>query len=123
MTEEEFKTHINAVIATKLQRYQKLSEQVKDNWEEIVTYTFQFNRRIAYAEELKKISKVDLIQFYKDKLLPSLLRRKLSVQIFGVNAVIPDAIAEENAVYIPVGGESEFKSNMFFYPARNGSKL
>jgi secreted Zn-dependent insulinase-like peptidase len=47
LPDEEFQNHIDALVSTKLQKYNKLSEEVKDYWEEIINQTYQFTRSMC----------------------------------------------------------------------------
>jgi secreted Zn-dependent insulinase-like peptidase len=85
-------------------------------------YTNCFKEAL-YAEEMKKLTKAELLEFYKEKLVAPASRRKVTLQVFGVNSPVPSAESAANTVVIPYGREHEFKSTMPFYPARAGSKL
>lgn len=44
MPDEEFQSNINALILLKTQTRQRLTLEVRDHWEEIQNWSFQFDR-------------------------------------------------------------------------------
>jgi len=123
MSDEEFKTQVEAVITVKLQKFQNLGEEVASNWEEVFNQTCQFNRRFVVADELRKITKEELVQFYREKMLKENTRRRYSLRIYGINSPLVPEEASSSMVIIHDGKESEFKSSMPFYPSRSFAQL
>jgi len=123
MKEEEFQTQIEAVISVKLQKYQNLGEEVATNWEEVFNQTYQFNRRFTVADELRKISKAEMLHFFREKILNENSLRRYSLRIYGINSPLIQVQSSDHVVVIPDGKEAEFKSCMPFHPARSFSKL
>jgi len=125
LSDEEFTNQVKAVISSKLENFPNLAEEVKYNWEEISNLTFLFNRKFLYADEFKKISKQELLQFYREKISSSETSKRVSLQIFGNKCtLIPtDSSLEKSIFSIKPSFESEFKGSMPLYPARTGSRL
>lgn len=82
MTDEEFKTHVDALILTKLEEPKKMSKQSDIYWNEIMGHQYNFDRENAEVAELKTFNKDDLATFFKDLVDPeSKNRKKLAIYI------------------------------------------
>lgn len=64
MTDEEFKTHVEALALTKLEEPKKMTKQCEIYWNEIISHQYHFDRENDEVEELRKLTKADLIQFF-----------------------------------------------------------
>ena len=82
MTDEEFQMHVDALILTKLEEPKKMSKQCDIYWNEIASHQYQFEREQIEVNELRKITKAELYDFYKKFIsAESKHRRKLAVYI------------------------------------------
>jgi insulysin len=63
MTDEEFKQHVDALVLNKLEEPKKMSKQVDIYWSEIISHQYHFEREQVEVEELKKLTKADLVEF------------------------------------------------------------
>ncbi|RNA20606.1 insulin-degrading enzyme isoform X1, partial [Brachionus plicatilis] len=82
MTDEEFKTHVEALALIKLEEPKRMSKQCDVYWNEISSHQYNFDREKIEVEELRKLSKNELIEFYNTFISSkSNARRKLAVYI------------------------------------------
>jgi insulysin len=63
MSDDEFKQHVDALVLNKLEEPKKMSKQVDIYWSEIVAHQYHFEREQVEVDELKKLTKSDLVQF------------------------------------------------------------
>merc|ERR1719468_1173981 len=61
---EEFKVHVDALALNKLEEPKKMSKQCDIYWSEVVNHQYNFEREAAEVEELKKLTKNDLAEFF-----------------------------------------------------------
>jgi len=82
MTNDEFKVHVDALTLTKLEEPKKMSKQCDLFWSEVISHTYNFNREKSEVEELKILTKDDLVKFF-DKMIDSESkeRRRLAIYI------------------------------------------
>lgn len=69
MSDEEFKQHVDALILNKLEEPKKMSRQMDIYWSEIASHQYHFEREKIEVEEIKKLTKSDLIEFMQVKTL------------------------------------------------------
>jgi insulysin len=84
MSDDEFKTNVDALIDNKLEKHKNLQEQSSFYWSEIELGTLKFDRKEIEVAELRKLTKQDLIYFFDNYIkhgCPG--RRKLTVQVYG----------------------------------------
>jgi insulysin len=79
LSDELFKTHVNAVINEKKQRDLKLSEEVYRNADEIKKHKYQFDRREKQVAILEDMNKEELIKFYVDTFVNNVKRLDVEV--------------------------------------------
>jgi len=121
MTEEQYQVEVAAVAAKKMEKFTKLAQEVKYHWEEISNETFLWDRRELYIEELKKITKEDLIKFYERYVFSTSTRRKVACQVFGCKATMQPSHASYSDKHSKVmlkGEERRFKESMPFHPSK-----
>jgi len=83
MTDDEFKLHVDALALTKLEQPKKMPKQCDIYWNEISSHQYNFDRENIEVEELKKLTKADLLEFfYRFISADSKQRRKLAVYIY-----------------------------------------
>ena len=77
MTDDEFQTHVQALVTTKLEEPKKLSKQGDIYWNEISSHQYHFEREQCEVDEIKKLTKINTHICVESK-----KRRKLSTYIF-----------------------------------------
>lgn len=84
MTNDEFKSNVNALIDMKLEKHKNLREESRFYWREITDGTLKFDRREAEVAALKKLTQQELIEFFNENVKVGATRKKtLSVQVHG----------------------------------------
>ena len=87
MEEKEFNEQVQSLIAVKSEKLKNLSEEAKRYWKEIDEGTLHFKRQDLEVEELKKLTKQDLLEFSKSQFdANSKDRRKLSIRVISTKA-------------------------------------
>lgn len=82
MTEDDFETARDSLIKLKALPDTELKEEIQRNWTEITEEEYIFDRRFREIEHLKRLSKEDVIEFYKN-IISKEMKRKLSIQVMG----------------------------------------
>ncbi|XP_055383724.1 insulin-degrading enzyme-like isoform X1 [Condylostylus longicornis] len=122
MPKEEFERYKNALITLKLEKPKKMNTQFYKDLNEITLAQYHFERDQAECEIIKKISKEEIISFYKTYILKSSSkRRSLSIHIMSTVKKSDDAEQPmENGVlsdnYQLITDLSAFKSSKELYP-------
>ncbi|MBA0734148.1 hypothetical protein Gogos_018091, partial [Gossypium gossypioides] len=84
MTNDEFKSNVNALIDMKLEKHKNLREESRFYWREITDGTLKFDRREAEVAALKKLTQEELIEFFNENVKVGATRKKtLSVRVHG----------------------------------------
>ncbi|MBA0642157.1 hypothetical protein Goklo_026595, partial [Gossypium klotzschianum] len=84
MTNDEFKSNVNALIDMKLEKHKNLREESRFYWREITDGTLKFDRREAEVAALKKLTQQELIEFFNENVKVGATRKKtLSVRVHG----------------------------------------
>nr|XP_009388449.1 PREDICTED: insulin-degrading enzyme-like 1, peroxisomal isoform X2 [Musa acuminata subsp. malaccensis] len=84
MTNEEYKSNVNALIDMKLEKHKNLREESAFYWREIVDGTLKFDRRESEVAALRELSKEELLDFFSTYVKVDAPQRKtLSVQVYG----------------------------------------
>ena len=82
MSEEEFETNKQGLVAKRLEKPKKLSARAARYWNEIVCQQYNFNRDEIETKELKNITKENIIEFFDIYVCPkSNTRKKLACYI------------------------------------------
>ncbi|KAK7485900.1 hypothetical protein BaRGS_00022895, partial [Batillaria attramentaria] len=82
LSEEDFQKHVSALATKRLELPKRLAVQNAKFWSEIISQQYNFDRDNVEVAFLRKITKDDLYQFYKDMIAHDAPRRhKLSVHI------------------------------------------
>ncbi|KAL3928885.1 MAG: hypothetical protein SGARI_004909 [Bacillariaceae sp.] len=82
LTEEEFQTNVDTVVASFLEKNKNLGEESSRYWHVIQNKTFQFRRMQLIAEQVKQLSKSQVLQFFdKYVAVNGPCRHKLCVQV------------------------------------------
>lgn len=69
LSEKEFHTHVEALAVKRLEKPKTIMQQASKYWMEIYIRQYNFNRDKVEVEELRKLTKNDLIQFMKVSIL------------------------------------------------------
>eukprot|EP00794_Sanderia_malayensis_P007262 gene7262-8072_t len=84
LSDKEFSNNIEALVIKKLEEPKKLSDECHKYWVEITSKQYNFRRPNIEAEDLKKITKKDILDFYDKLLGPGASKRhKIAVYILG----------------------------------------
>ncbi|KAL5986542.1 Insulin-degrading enzyme-like 1, peroxisomal [Asimina triloba] len=84
MTDDEFKSNVNALIDMKLEKHKNLREESAFFWREIVDGTLKFERRECEVGALRELKKQELIDFFNEHInLGAPQRKSLSVRVYG----------------------------------------
>lgn len=84
MSDDEFKSNVNALIDSKLEKHKNLREESRFYWREIDDGTLKFDRKEVEVAVLRNLTKEDLIEFFSTYIkLGAPKRRKLSLQVYG----------------------------------------
>ena len=119
MKEEEFETNKHGLIAKRMEKPKKLSGRAGKYWSEIVSQQYNFNRDEVETDDLKNITKDNILEFFDTYIDPkSSIRKKL------VCYVVPSDTSEIKEETIPeleitpenVTDVTAFKSSLSLYP-------
>ncbi|XP_029031759.1 insulin-degrading enzyme isoform X2 [Betta splendens] len=82
MSEEAFQKHIQALAIRRLDKPKKLSAECAKYWGEIISQQYNFDRDNIEVAYLKTLTKENITQFYKDRLMVEAPKRhKVSVHV------------------------------------------
>ncbi|CAG8596514.1 4609_t:CDS:10, partial [Acaulospora morrowiae] len=82
MPEEEYQKQVQSLITKKLEKPKNLSQEARRYWEHINSGYYDFDKVENEVSEIRKITKSDLLEFYKALICPSSpVQRKLSVHM------------------------------------------
>lgn len=140
MPEKDFEAMKASLIKVKLNEDNKLSEEVTRNWAEVTSDEYEFDRPHKEVEQLERITKDQLLEFYQ--LHRGNSECKLSIQVIGNALNIDDQIDEnddfeknedldtrrkrfDTLTFVPFNGDEnghlitnlmEFKNTLDVYP-------
>ncbi|XP_019456155.1 PREDICTED: insulin-degrading enzyme-like 1, peroxisomal [Lupinus angustifolius] len=84
MTNDEFKSNVNALIDMKLEKHKNLREESSFFWREIDNGTLRFDRKDFEVEALRQLSHQELIDFFDEYVkVGAPQKRTLSVGVYG----------------------------------------
>ncbi|XP_038693358.1 insulin-degrading enzyme-like 1, peroxisomal isoform X2 [Tripterygium wilfordii] len=84
MTNDEFKSNVNALIDMKLEKHKNLKEESRFYWQEITDGTLKFDRREYEVAVLRQLAQQELIDFFDENVKVGAPRKKtLSVRVYG----------------------------------------
>lgn len=81
MTDEEFKTHVEALALTKLEEPKRMSKQCEIFWNEITSHQYHFDRENDEVEALRALTKTDLKAFFNVRFLYFFLSVQLTYSL------------------------------------------
>ncbi|GBB86466.1 hypothetical protein RclHR1_01290010 [Rhizophagus clarus] len=107
MSEEEYQTRIQSLISKKLEKPKNLSQETNRHWGQIELGFYDFEQNEKDVEVIRKVSKHDLLEFYKTFINPDSPRyKKLSVHLRSQKLNKSNDIANEEKK----GDDEEVKS-------------
>ncbi|GLT96003.1 hypothetical protein SLE2022_136530 [Rubroshorea leprosula] len=84
MTQDEFKSNVNALIDMKLDKHKNLREESRFYWREISDGTLKFDRIEAEVAALRQLTQPELIDFFNEYIkVGAPQKRTLSVRVVG----------------------------------------
>ncbi|KAI6696779.1 hypothetical protein NL676_016898 [Syzygium grande] len=84
MTNEDFKSNVNALIDMKMEKHKNLREECAFYWKEISDGTQKFDRRETEVAALRQLTQQELLDFFNEYVKVSAARKKtLSVRVYG----------------------------------------
>lgn len=100
MTDEQFEEYVEGLAMKKLEKPKRLGIESSKFWNEILTKQYHFKRGEREVEELRRLTKHDMVQFYRQHVAPSSeTRRKLLVVVLGKDSVsLTEPTGEDDGV-------------------------
>eukprot|EP00123_Amoebidium_parasiticum_P011335 comp20655_c0_seq1/m.26799 comp20655_c0_seq1/g.26799 ORF comp20655_c0_seq1/g.26799 comp20655_c0_seq1/m.26799 type:complete len:1155 (-) comp20655_c0_seq1:25-3489(-) len=89
MKQGEFDQHVRSMVNAKVMPDTNLADEASRNWTEIFDMTCRFDRLTAEADILPTITLQEVRQWFKQYLMPSAHRRKLSIRVRGKAELTP----------------------------------
>ncbi|XP_039140385.1 insulin-degrading enzyme-like 1, peroxisomal [Dioscorea cayenensis subsp. rotundata] len=84
MTDDQFKSNVNALIDMKLEKYKNLREESTVYCREISDGTLRFDRQESEVAALRELTKQELFEFFNSYIKVDAPQRKtLSIQVYG----------------------------------------
>ncbi|CAM6083277.1 unnamed protein product [Calypogeia fissa] len=120
MSDEEFGSYKEALIADKMERDHSLIDETDRYWEQIWEKRYLFEARKLEAMEVQGIQKRDVIDWFSHYVnLGSPSERKLSIHIWGSNCSRTDAARKAEIVekVTKINDVSAFKNTLELFPA------
>jgi len=113
MTDGEFKDYVEALSVNKLKKPKKLTQEALNHWDEIACYQFHYRRNIPEVEALRRLTKSDVLEFYKKYILPSSKdRRSVTFVVLGKDA---ESVTVGNKSWEVVDDILKFKNGLSLY--------
>lgn len=119
MSEEDFEVNRKGLIAKRLEKPKRLAAKQAKHWAEICNRQLNFDRNLVETEELKTVTRADLLYFF-DKYVSgqSVRRRKVSCRVMPEDASEVKALEQDN---IPDGASKvedvvQFKAGLRLNP-------
>ncbi|KAK9169838.1 hypothetical protein Syun_001978 [Stephania yunnanensis] len=84
MTNDEFRSNVNALIDAKLEKHKNLREESAFYWREIADGTLKFDRKAVEVSALKQLKQQELIDFFNEYIKAGAPQRKaLIIEVYG----------------------------------------
>lgn len=118
LSEEQFKDYVESLAVKKLEKPKRLQQENSRYWSEILCKQYHFRRNVSEVEELRKLTKNDVTEFYKQFISPeSTSRKKLAVVILGKDAksLMEDDVPEKKTWDV-IDDVLKLKSSLPLYP-------
>lgn len=115
MPKEEFQKHIDSVVRSKEEKPRHLHDEAKLHFVEIQNHHYDFTRRFAQAEIVRKCTVEDVLEMFDTLILGDTTARKYAVYVLG-SAAGEDSEAVDTDT-LRFDEIAEFKARQFMYPA------
>ena len=119
MKEEEFETNKHGLIAKRMEKPKKLSGRAGKYWSEIVSQQYNFNRDEVETDDLRNITKDNIIEFFDTYIDSKSSVRKKIVCYMGpsdTSEIKEETIPEMDIIPEEVTDIPAFKSSLSLYP-------
>uniref|UniRef100_A0A1I7ZZB9 Insulin-degrading enzyme n=1 Tax=Steinernema glaseri TaxID=37863 RepID=A0A1I7ZZB9_9BILA len=121
MKDEDYQRNVNALANRRLEKPKTLRALSNRYWREIEARLYSFNRSDVEVQDLRKITKEELLKFYDEKIMAgSDKRQKLSIRVRStVKGEVPEEngkVASEKQDGIVVKDIERFKALLSIYP-------
>ncbi|CAI0374959.1 unnamed protein product [Linum tenue] len=84
MSNDEFKSNVNALIDMKLEKLKNLREESSLYWREISDGTLKFDRKECEVAALRQLTQDELLEFFNDYIkVDAPQKRTLSIRVYG----------------------------------------
>uniref|UniRef100_A0A1I7YH81 Peptidase_M16_C domain-containing protein n=1 Tax=Steinernema glaseri TaxID=37863 RepID=A0A1I7YH81_9BILA len=121
MTDETYDKHVDALAVSRLEKPKFLIHAACKVLLEIMSQEYSFNRDVVEVEELRKITKEELLEFYDEKIsAKSKKRQKLVVRVYSTvkpgkvgDSSVPDQGCSQS---VRIEDISSFKAGLSIYP-------
>ncbi|KAG4923560.1 hypothetical protein AAZX31_18G052800 [Glycine max] len=114
---DSFENYKSGLVAKLLEKDPSLTYESNRLWNQIVEKRYIFDLSKKEAEELKNISKHDIVEWYKTYLKPSSPKcRQLLIRLWGCNTDLKEAEALPKSV-LAITDPAAFKMQSKFYPS------
>ncbi|KAK4274917.1 hypothetical protein QN277_018076 [Acacia crassicarpa] len=114
---DSFEHYRSGLMAKLLDKDPSLMYETNRFWNQIVDKRYIFDMSKKEAEELRSISKKDVVDWYKTYLKQSSPNcRRLVIRVWGCNTNLKDAEAASKTVQV-IGDPEAFKMSSKFYPS------
>lgn len=124
MSNEEFKSNVNALIDMKLEKHKNLREESGFYWREVYDGTLKFGRRDCEVAALKQVTKKDLIDFFNEHIKVGAPQKKsLSVRVYGnshSSEYEEDKKEKLEPSYVQIEDIFSFRRSQPLYPSFKG---
>ena len=119
MKDDEFETNKKALTAKRLEKPKKMSARATRYWSEIVSQQYNFNRDEIETDELKNITKDNILEFFDTYVCPkSNTRKKMVCYVFpsDTSEIKEETIPELEVIAQDVSDIGVYKSSLSLNP-------
>ena len=119
MSDDEFETNKQGLAAKRLEKPKKLSSRANKYWNEIVCQQYNFLRDEMETDDLKNITKGDILKFFDDYIChKSDIRKKIACYIVpsDTSEIKEETIPEMDVSPQEVTDRVSYKSGLSLYP-------
>ncbi|XP_057416399.1 nardilysin-like [Lotus japonicus] len=119
LDDDSFENYKSGLMAKLLEKDPSLTYESNRLWNQILDKRYIFDVSKKKAEELRNISKNDVVEWYKTYLKPSSPKcRRLLVRVWGCNTDLKDnAEALSKSMQVIITDPTAFKKESVFYPS------
>lgn len=121
MSDDEYKSNVNALIEMKLEKHKNLREESGYFWREIQDGTLKFDRKEYEVAALKELTKAELVQFFDEHIKAGAPQKKaLSVQVYSSTHSTEDAVENSDCNIVPIEDVFSFRRSRPLYGSFKG---